>query len=145
MEEDVDSSDILQMKLGNMKPDTTCSVTFSYITELELLQDEKLPKLRFTYPIVLGERYTPAYYRSHISQHVPKKQTEDLPYTWNFDLEVVQPTNVKIEPYGGYKYDTSKDNRIILLKDQHLYKQLGVDIVHEPPLKPTVWFEQGYD
>lgn len=140
--EDDRHSDVLTMKLGNIKPGQECWVEFSFVQELESIQKEA--KLRFIYPIILGERYTPnSMDGPDVTATTPKRNPEDIPYKFNFKVTVQEPEKVTITPVGGnLMYDVS-GNTIQVQEGQVIAENFGAIISHQAPLKPHAVIEAG--
>jgi len=146
LEEDDRHSDVLTLKLGNIKPGEVCWVHFAFVNDLELSQDK--PELSFTYPIILGERYNadPENGDEITSGYMtPRENAEDLPYTYTFDFNVIEPHEVQLEAQGDLQWDPSSGEGpkgLSLQPGQSLDRNVHIIVKHKR-LEPFQYVEVG--
>jgi len=140
--EDDRHSDILNLKLGNIKPGQTCWVHFAFVNDLVLSPNS--PELTFTYPIILGERYNADPENGdEISQIQPRENAEDLPYTYSFDFNVIEPHEVKLKATGDLVWDMHDGSRGMSLQPgQSAGANFGI-VVTMKNFRPFQYVEEG--
>jgi len=141
LKEDDDHSDVLNLKLGNIKPGQTCWVHFAFVNDLELSEDK--PELTFTYPIVLGDRYNAHPEKGEEITNVPGRLVpEDIPYTYTFDFNVIEPREVELKATGDLLWEKNEGSGMTLKAGQVLSENFGIVITHKNA-HPFQFVEQG--
>jgi len=125
LEEDDKHSDILTLKLGNIKPDQTCWVSFQFVSEMDISLEK--PVSFFTYPIVLGERYHSGPGKDISSE---PDRVEKVPYEWTFEFNVIEPKGVFVEPVGNLKWERNGESSASLSKGQSLGENIILKVTH---------------
>merc|ERR1719285_595732 len=132
---------VLNLKLGNIKPGQTCWVHFAFVNDLELSEDK--PELTFTYPIVLGDRYNAHPEKGAEITNVPGRLApEDIPYTYTFDFNVIEPREVELKATGDLLWEKNEGSGMTLKAGQVLSENFGIVITHKNA-HPFQFVEQG--
>jgi len=139
--EDDKHSDVLNLKLGNIKPGQTCWVHFAFVNDLELSEEKQ--ELTFTYPIVLGDRYNAHPEKGEEITNVPGRLVpEDVPYTYTFDFNVIDPREVELKATGDLLWEKNEGSGMSLKAGQVLRENFGIVITHKNA-HPFQFVEQG--
>jgi hypothetical protein len=104
-----------------LKPDSKCSITISYVSELDLLYGSKKPTIRFVVPTTIAPRYSPAQKGISSPGGTQVKYADSVPYTIEFSCQVDkldQHVACVSSPSHPIKIDTSNEETFLVTFSQ---------------------------
>jgi len=130
LEQDEESQDNFIINVGALPPNKTCSITISYVTELELVENGT--KIRFVIPTTIAPRYNPNKGGIGSPAGTTTEYVQSAPYTIGFHCRVEKigissvssishPIQVDLNQEDFYRINFSQEN-------VHLDRDIIIDI-----------------